>query len=60
MKNILILGAYGKIARLVEKRLIDNPEYKLTLVLRNASRLNSLKTTQNTQIIEGNVDEKNF
>lgn len=58
MKNVLILGAYGKIARLVEKRLVGNPEYKLTLVLRNASRLDNLKTIQNVQIIEGNVDDK--
>lgn len=43
MKKVLILGAYGKIARIVEKRLLDNPDYQLTLVLRHACRLDSLK-----------------
>lgn len=41
MKKVLILGAYGKIARIVEKRLLDNSDYQLTLVLRHASRLDS-------------------
>ncbi|CAJ1180251.1 Rossmann-fold NAD(P)-binding domain-containing protein [Companilactobacillus paralimentarius] len=39
MKKILILGANGKIARIVEKDLLNNPKYHLTLVLRNVRRL---------------------
>lgn len=58
MKNILILGANGKIAKLVEHRLVGNPKYKLTLVLRNAGRLNNLKTATNVQVIEGSVEDK--
>ncbi len=60
MKRILILGANGKIARIVEKRLLNNPEYQLTLVLRNAQRLNSLKIANNVNIIEGNVSDKHL
>ena len=60
MKRILILGANGKIARIVEKRLLNNPEYQLTLVLRNAQRLDSLKIANNVNIIEGNVSDKHL
>ena len=60
MKKILILGANGKIARIVEKRLLNNPEYQLTLVLRNAQRLDSLKIANNVNIIEGNVSDKHL
>lgn len=60
MKRVLILGANGKIARIVEKRLLNNPEYQLTLVLRNAQRLDSLKIANNVNIIEGNVSDKHL
>jgi len=60
LKKILILGANGKIARIVEKRLLNNPEYQLTLVLRNAQRLDSLKIANNVNIIEGNVSDKHL
>ncbi|GEO46166.1 NAD(P)H-binding protein [Companilactobacillus kimchii] len=60
MKKVLILGAYGKIARIVEKRLLDNPNYQLTLVLRHANRLNSLKNHDNVTVIEGDVSDKDF
>jgi len=60
LKRILILGANGKIARIVEKRLLNNPEYQLTLVLRNAQRLDSLKIANNVNIIEGNVSDKHL
>lgn len=36
MKKVLILGANGKIARIVERKLLNKPDYRLTLVLRNA------------------------
>ena len=60
MKKVLILGAYGKIARIVEKRLLDNPDYQLTLVLRHANRLDSLKNYNNVTVIEGDVSNKDF
>lgn len=60
MKKVLILGAYGKIARIVEKRLLDNSDYQLTLVLRHASRLDSLKNHNNVTVIEGDVSDKEF
>lgn len=60
MKKVLILGAYGKIARIVEKRLLDNPNYQLTLVLRHANRLDSLKNHDNVTVIEGDVGDKDF
>lgn len=55
MKKILILGANGKIARIVEKRLLNNPDYELTLFLRNADRLKQLKTASNIKLVEGSV-----
>lgn len=60
MKKVLILGAYGKIARIVEKSLLDNPDYQLTLVLRHANRLNSLKNHNNITVVEGDVSNKDF
>lgn len=60
MKKVLILGAYGKIARIVEKRLLDNPDYQLTLVLRHACRLDSLKNHNNVTVIEGDVSDKSL
>ncbi|KRO00603.1 NAD(P)H-binding protein [Companilactobacillus kimchiensis] len=58
MKNILILGANGKIARIVEKILLNNMDYKLTLILRNSQRLNKLHDARNVNIIEGSVSDK--
>lgn len=43
MKKVLILGANGQIARIVEERLLkEQPDVELTLFLRNASRLENL------------------
>lgn len=39
MKNVIILGANGNIARRVIDILINKGSIKLTLVLRNKSRL---------------------
>jgi len=58
LKNILILGANGKIARIVEKILLNNMDYKLTLILRNSQRLNKLHDARNVNIIEGSVSDK--
>ena len=39
MTKVLILGANGRIARIVEQRLLAETDVQLTLVLRNAGRL---------------------
>jgi short-subunit dehydrogenase len=39
MKNIIIIGAGGNIAKLVTDILVKNDDIKLTLFLRNKSRL---------------------
>ena len=39
MKNILILGASGSIASLVEQNLIDESQIKMTLLVRHPERL---------------------
>ncbi|VDG20422.1 NAD(P)H-binding protein [Lactiplantibacillus mudanjiangensis] len=56
MKNILILGANGRIARLVEQRLLTETDAHLTLVLRNAKCLPVISATRET-IIEGDVSD---
>jgi len=39
MKNILILGASGSIATLVERQLLDRPDVQMTLLARHPERL---------------------
>jgi len=41
MKNILILGASGSIATLIEQNLIDDPQIRMTLLVRRPERLAS-------------------
>lgn len=60
MKRILVLGANGKIARIVEKRLLNNSEYQLTLVLRNVKRLSALDKVENVQLIDGDIDDRSL
>lgn len=55
MSQILVLGAAGQVAQLVIQQLLTEPEHQLTLYLRNAKRLNRLKTASNVTIIEGDV-----
>lgn len=57
MANVLIIGANGQIARLVEKQLLDETDHHLTLFLRNASRLKVSDPKRET-IIEGDVTDK--
>jgi len=39
MKKVLILGANGQVARIVENRVLkEQPDVELTLFLRNSSR----------------------
>lgn len=54
MKNVLVLGAGGQIARWVIRLLADNDKVKLTLFLRNANKLGK-PTLRNARIIEGDV-----
>lgn len=58
MKNLLILGANGQIARIVEERLLkEQPDVKLTLFLRDSSRLSSLADNENVKIIDGDITD---
>lgn len=57
MKKILILGANGKIARIVEQRLLNNENYELTLLLRHTDRLKQLNSANNIKLVEGSVGD---
>ena len=56
MKNILILGANGRIARIVERRLLVETTDHLTLVLRHTERLTVLDAERET-IVEGDASD---
>lgn len=57
MTKVLILGANGQIARIVEERLLnEDSDIELTLFLRNASRLSNLKDNNRVTIIDGDVE----
>src|SRR5260221_2302618 len=53
-KNVLILGAGGKIARHVIEMLLKKKNYHLTLYLRRAKRLSKVHD-RNAEVIEGDV-----
>lgn len=58
--NVLILAANGRIARIVEQRLLSEPKFNninLTLVLRNSKRLIHLSDQPRVNIIEGDLDD---
>lgn len=56
MKNILILGAHGKIAQLAEEMLVKLPQVHLTLFLRNKKRLADFsKKHPNVTLLEGDA-----
>lgn len=55
MKRVLILGANGRIAKIVERRLLAETNCDLTLVLRNADRLTLLQPTRE-KVVEGDVN----
>ncbi|MCH4009707.1 NAD(P)H-binding protein [Companilactobacillus sp.] len=58
MTKVLILGANGQVARIVEERLMaENPDDKLTLFLRNSSRLNNLEGHKNVTIVDGDITD---
>ncbi len=53
MTNILILGAYGQIARVATRLFLAEPQANLTLYLRNSRRLN--QNHPRVRVIEGDV-----
>jgi uncharacterized protein YbjT (DUF2867 family) len=55
MKNVLILGANGQIAKEAIKLFLEEPNIKLTLFLRQANRLKSLENNSQICIVEGDV-----
>jgi len=58
MKKVLVLGAYGQIARIVEDRILkEQPDVELTLFLRNSSRLNDLGKKDNVTLVEGDIND---
>ena len=57
--KLAILAANGQISRIVENRILNEDQFKdveLTLLLRNASRLNVLKDNPRVTLIEGNLN----
>jgi uncharacterized protein YbjT (DUF2867 family) len=53
--NILILGAYGDVARLATELFLKRTDARLTLYLRNASRLKLSGPAKRVRIVEGDV-----
>lgn len=57
MKKVLILGANGQIARIVEERLLnEQADVELTLFLRNAGRLSELLNNDRVTLVKGDVE----
>lgn len=56
MANVLILGANGQIARLVEKQLLEETNHHLTLFLRDKSRLQVADADRET-VIQGDATD---
>lgn len=54
MTNVLILGAYGQIARVATKLFLQTTDAKLTLYLRNAKRLKAVES-ERVRVVEGDV-----
>lgn len=57
--KLAILAANGQIARIVEKRILNEDQFKdvdLTLFLRNSSRLSDLADNPRVTIIEGDLN----
>lgn len=59
MKKVMIIGANGQIARIVEDRLLkETDDVELTLVLRNAKRLADLANNDRVNVVEGNAEDE--
>lgn len=58
MKKVLVLGANGQIARIVEDRILkEQPDVELTLFLRNSNRLAELNSNKNVTLVDGDVKD---
>lgn len=58
-KNVAIIGANGQIARLVEDRILnEQKDVRLTLFLRNASRLADLADNDQVTLIDGDANNE--
>lgn len=56
MTKVLILGANGQIARIVEERLLkEQSDVELTLFLRNSQRLADLDDNKNVTLVDGDI-----
>ncbi|KRM10997.1 NAD(P)H-binding protein [Paucilactobacillus suebicus] len=59
--NLLILGANGQIAKIIENRILSEDEFSnvnLTLFLRDKARLNELSNNPRVSLIEGNISDQ--
>lgn len=57
MKNILILGANGQIAKFAIDLFLKNTDFKLTLFARSISRLKEFKNLDRISLVEGDVQD---
>ena len=55
MTNVLILGAHGQIARVATDLFLKQTDARLTLYLRNASRLKLTGHADRVRVVEGDV-----
>ncbi|MFT8357113.1 MAG: NAD(P)H-binding protein [Bifidobacterium aquikefiri] len=59
--KLAILGAHGRIARIVEERILNEDRFQdieLTLLLKRSSRLNDMKDNPRVTLIEGDLENK--
>ncbi|ENU47280.1 SDR family oxidoreductase [Acinetobacter nosocomialis] len=57
MKKVIVIGASGLTAQQVISRLIKQPNVKLSLFMRQASKLSSLHDNKQISIFEGNATD---
>jgi len=55
MTKVLILGAYGQIARVATSLFLETTDVHLTLFLRHAKRLRNLSHEDRVRVVEGDV-----
>ena len=55
MTKVLILGAYGEIARVATRLFLEQTDAQLTLYLRNAGRLKNTGHAGHVRVVEGDV-----
>ena len=55
MTKVLILGAYGQIARVATRLFLGETDAQLTLYLRNAGRLKEAGYGERVRVVEGDV-----